>query len=392
MAQQLTHVNPGDLITAMQFNALIDVVNLSVVRIEALEAGALPSTGLAITQLIPDGPYRVGDTLEILGRNFQYSIGATRVFLNTTQVFNLLPTSTDSRLQFVIPSVPGVLEQGTTVELVILNQTESVSRQITLKPRLSALQGSVLVTWLDVDPATIIEDQPATFGYRIESRTNNRATWLISPVIDVATNAAAWTAALRVLDAGENEIPSRQIVDLNPGEQRNFYIRLAPVPDGTDGVSFGLSVTATADGISGPSGVQPFTVGTATVPPDTTITPNLIPDFSGGALVGSTLTVPGGQNRQVAVDATFTVAGTYNITRPISAGTTGWTATPVIGTVESVPVTAADLAATGSITKRFRYIIAATSTATATGGRIEFSLQRSGETSSRSITLNLVRS
>jgi len=373
----------------MQFNALIDVINTSVLRIEALEAGVQPGTGLAITQLVPDGPYRVGDTLEVLGRNFQYSIGATRVFLNSTQVFTILP-STDSRLQFVIPPVPGVLEQGTLVDLVILNQTESVTRPITLKPRLSALQGSVLVTWLDVDPTTIEENQPATFGYRIESRTNNRATWLISPVIEVATNAAAWNAALRVLDEDETEIPSRQIVDLDPGERRNFFVRLAPVPDGTDGDEFGLSVTARADGISGPSGIESFTVGSATVPPDTTISLNLIPDFSGGALVGSTLTVPGGQNRQVAIDATFTVAGTYNVTRALSTGTTGWTLTPVIGTLESIPVTAAELAATGSVTKRVRYIVAATTSAVA--GRVEFTFQRTGQTSSRSITLNLVRS
>src|SRR4051812_36923367 len=104
MAQQLQHVSPGDLITAADFNDFIDVLNTSVARIEALEAGVQPGTGLAITQLIPGGPYRVGDTLQILGRNFQFTIGAHRVFFNSTQVLNFLPTSTDSKLEFVIPN------------------------------------------------------------------------------------------------------------------------------------------------------------------------------------------------------------------------------------------------------------------------------------------------
>lgn len=387
MAAILDTLRPGDVISSDLLNRIIAKLN----EHETLLTASTPGSGLAISQLVPDDPYRIGDTITILGRDFQFSIGAARVFLNTTQVLNFLPTSTDSRLQFVIPPVPGILEQGTSVDLVVLNQTESLSLPVTLRPRLSVLQGSALVTWRGVvDPVTPVAGQSAIFRYRIESRTNNRATWLISPVIDVATNANVWNASLRVLDATDNEIPSRQLIDLNAGEVRSFSIRLSPVPSGTDGVDFGLSVTGTAEGITAPSGISLFTVGAATAPPDTSITPSLVPDFSAGALAGSILTVPGGQNRQVAVDLALTVAGTYNVSRILSAGTTGWTVTLFIGTNESIPVSAADLAATGSTSRRLRYVVAATTEATA--GRIQFLVQRAGQANSNSITLNLVRS
>jgi hypothetical protein len=391
MAQPIQHVNPGDLITAAEFNLFIDVLNTSVARIEALEAGVQPGSGLAITQLIPGGPYRVGDTLQILGRNFQFTIGAHRVFFNSTQVLSFLPTSTDSRLEFVIPTVPGVQEQGTSVSLVVVNQTESVTNNVILRPRISNLQGTVLVAWQGVDPATPVPGQNATFRYTIQSQTNNRATWTIVPIVDVASNNAAWNAALRVLNENQVDLPSRQIVDLNPGETRTFFVRLAPVPSGTNNVTFGLSATATAEGISGPSGVHPFTVGTATQPPDTTITPTLIPDFSSGALSGSTLTVPGGQNRQVAVDVNYTVAGSYSVVRTFGTGTNGWTITTVAGTNEAPTVTASDLAATGSVTRRLRYVVAAGPGNDVTNGQVTFTITRSGQANSNSITLNLVR-
>ena len=118
---------------------------------------------------------------------------------------------------------------------------------------------------------------------------------------------------------------------------------------------------------------------------------NLIPDFSAGALSGSTRTVPGGQNRQIGIDLLFTVAGTYNVTRPVSAGTTGWSVTPFIGTVEPIVIQASEVTS-GSAPRRLRYVVAATTGATASGGQVAFTIQRSGQTTSNSVTLNLLRS
>ena len=121
MTNPLNHFSPGDIVSASAFNIMVDTINDALLRLQALEAGTSVGNGLAITQLIPAGPFRIGDTLQILGQSFQFAAGAARVFFNATQVLSLLPTSTDSRLEFVIPTVPGVVETGSTVDLVVLN-------------------------------------------------------------------------------------------------------------------------------------------------------------------------------------------------------------------------------------------------------------------------------
>lgn len=381
-------VKPGDIITADLFNRIIALLNAHDAQ---LAAGTGPGAGLAINQLVPAGPYRVGDTLQIFGQNFEFTLGATRVFLNATQVINLLATSTDTRLEFAIPEVPGVVEGGTSVDLVLLNRTDSVTRPIVLRPRSVPLQGNVLLNWLGVTPAGVPAGQNVSFRYRIESRTNLRATWQILPVVDVAANAAAWNDALRVLDAFGNNLPSRQIVDLDPGAAREFVVALQPLPAGTANTAFGLSVTATAGGLTGLSGTQPFVVGAIGPQPDPSFTATLIPDFSGGALVDSTLTVAGGGNRQVGIDLALTVAGNYTITRTLSAGATGWTVANFIGTADAFTVTAAELAATGSTSRRMRYTVSATATASTPGSQVQFVIQRNGQTTRNSVGLSLVR-
>lgn len=389
MAQQLAHVSPGDLITASTFNGLVDALNGALLRIEALEAGQAPTAGLSIAQLVPDGPYRIGDTLQILGSNFQFGIGASRVFLNATQVFNLLPTSGDSRLEFVIPSVPGVLEAGTEVELVVMNQNETVTRPIRLLPRQNPLQGTIVLEYLSVDPLEIRAGAQATFRYRIASRTNNRATWTINPQIQVAVNAAAWNAQLRVLNSESAELPSRQIA-LEPGESREFLVRIQTVPAGSDGVQFGLIANAGSGNIGGSSGARQFTVGEEAEQPDATITLTPIPAFSQGALVGNTLTVPTGQSRVLGATAELTIAGTYSITREVLDGASGWTVSQSGGTATSYTITAQDLAGDGVAARTLRYAIQPSAAASASA-QLRITVQRQGEPLSQSIIVNLVR-
>lgn len=387
MAQQLAHVRPGDLITARTFNVLIDVLNGALLRIEALEAGTAPSTGLAITQMIPiSGPYRIGDDLEILGSNFQFGIGATRVFFNATQVFNLLPTSTDSRLQFVIPSVPGVVDGGTDVELAVMNQNETVTRSIRLFPRQNPLQGSVVVEYLSVDPQQIAAGQPATFRYRIESRTNNLATWTINPQIEVAANADAWNAQMRVLNGQSAELPARQLT-LNPGGSEEFFVHILTVPAGSDGVDFGVTVNAGSANIGGSSGARQFTVGQQAETPDTTITLSAVPAFSQGALDGNTLTVSNEQPRVLAINAELTKAGEYQVFRQVLSGA-GWTVNPSGGALDSFTITDSDLSGDGTASRVLRYSVFPSGIARS-AAQLRITVQRQGESLSQSIIVNL---
>jgi hypothetical protein len=386
MAAISDQVKPGDVISSDLFNRIIALLN----EHDALLTSTTPVSGLAITQLLPAGPYRVGDTLQILGQNFQFGIGATRVFLNATPVLSFSPTSTDSRLQFVIPAVPGVVEAGSSVDLLVLNQTQSATRQIVLRPILNPLQGSVIIEWQSVAPTTVTPGAPATFLYRITSGTNNRATWDINPQIDVAVNAAAWNAQLSVRDSAGNELNPRQIT-LDPDQQVDVQIRIATVPSGTDGVTFGLTVNASSGPVSDSSGIRQFTVGDLTPLPDTTLTLSTVPILSAGALVGNTLTVPGTQSRILAISVDFTMAGDYTVTRSVLGGATGWAVNLDSGTIDAITINAADLAASGHTQRLLRYSVAATSTAT-TPAQIEIRVARTGATGSRSIVLNTVRS
>lgn len=392
MSTPLIHARPGDIISALTWNSVIDTLNDALLRLDALEGGGGGTgTGLSISQLLPPGPYRIGDTLQVFGQNFQFAAGATRVFFNATQVFDILLSSSDTRLEFAIPPVPGISEAGTLVDLVVMNQSQSVTRQVTLRPAVVPLQGTVLVNFLGVEPPNAPAGATVTFRYRIESRVNARASFAIEPSVEVAANAAAWNAALRVLDAFDTEIPSRQIVDLDAGAVRNFGIRLAPLPAGTSGTAFNIAVSASSAGITGLSGAQPFVVGAQGPQPDPTFTMALNSDFSAGSLVGSTLTVPASQSRQVAIDLALTTAGDYTITRSLSAGSSGWTVNNFVGTTDAFTVTAAELVATGSTTRRLRYSVLAGAAATATGVQTQFSVQRVGQTTQNRLNLNLVR-
>jgi len=393
MAQQpIGNVSPGDLITAAGFNALIDAVNSALTRIEALEQGTSGSGRLTITQIIPSGAVRVGDTLRVIGTNFQFSIGATRVFFRsaqtTTQVLTLAPTSTDTLLEFTVPNMAEVTEAGTLITLEVANQTESATRQLVVRPQQVPLHGIALVTWQSVAPTTVAAGQQADFRYRIESRVNTRATWTLTPTVTVAANPTAWNSQLRILDDGGNEITSGQIA-LDPLVPVFVVIRIVQVPTGTAGVQFGLSLEASAQGVTGTSGIKNFTVGTPTPTPDPAIVSFDPISAIGGTLSGNNLTVPGGTTATLNLRAVFNTATSFTIDPTLPSGTSDWnvTADPLTG--HTVTITQAEInAGGGSTAKSLAFMVKPT--ATAQTRALSISLSRSGQTPSV-VQLNLVR-
>jgi hypothetical protein len=387
MPHELQPVRPGDLITAQTWNDLLLKIEELEQRIEDLQ-GSAGGTGLAITGRIPaTGPYRIGDTLVLLGRNFQASLGAARVFLNAVRVLDLTG-STDTRLVFVIPPVPGVAEPGTEVTLRVLNQTEEVSQPIVLRPALPVLFGEADVNWLGVNPATFQPNDAVTFQYRITSRASAPADFLIDPLIEVATGQSTWQSRLQVLDATSNPIPGRQI-RLDPLEQRLFNVRLTQVPAGTAGTPFALTVNATAGAVQGTSGAQPFTVGQPVEPPDTTIELNPTQSFpNGNELVGDTVTAGAGSTVRVRFTAEFEVPGTYDVTLTTAPGTNGWTVARFLTTPAFYDIAAGDIPA-GQRAVRFPEITIQPTAGASPSGRVEVRLQRRSATGSRSFSLNL---
>ena len=75
MAQLLNHAQPGDVITAEDWNLVVDAIN------ELLQSGQ--TTGIKLQASLPAGtdldPIRIGLLTQITGQNFGFAIGQSKV-------------------------------------------------------------------------------------------------------------------------------------------------------------------------------------------------------------------------------------------------------------------------------------------------------------------------
>ncbi len=382
MPHEFQPVRPGDLITAQAWSDLLLKIEEIEQRLEALGNGG-GGTHLAITGRIPaNGPYRIGDTMGLLGGNFQFSLGAAQVFLNAVRALDLTG-STDTQLVFVIPPVPGVVEPGTEVTLRVLNQTAEVTQQIALRPALQAT-GEVDVTWMNVIPVIFEEGAQVTFAYRILSRASATADFAIAPFINVATGQSTWQSRVQVLDNSQNPIPG-PVIRLAPLSQRLFNVRITQIPTGTLGTPFTLTLNAIAGAIHGTAGAQPFTVGEQAENPDLTIALNPRHVPGGAALEGDTVffSPQGGGGPRLRFAAEFEVAGIYDLT---VTATAGWTVVRAPATPAFYEILPQDVSAGRAV----RVLEIDITPAGSLEGRTTVRLQRRGAANGRSFTLNLV--
>lgn len=390
----LEQPQPGDVIRADFMRSLVATINALEQRVGALESTGATTGQLVITGRIPPtGPYRVGNTLTLTGRNFQFSQGRTRVFLNAAPVLNLVTGpggSSDTQLVFIIPPVPGVAETGTEVTLRVLNQTEEVTAPLVLRPALPQLFGEVDVTWEGgVTPTTFNPGDEVSFAFSITSRAWPAADFVINPVIRVATGQSTWQSRLEVRDASQVLIPNRQI-RLEPLEQRMFTVRITEVPAGTARTPFTLTVNASSGTVSGTSGALAFEVGTAVELPDTTIHLKPTQTTPPGALVGDTVTARVGEPAvRVKFDAGFERFGRYPLTLVLSEATSGWTVNRFsLNTPATYDIPQTSIPPGGQAVQPLEITIQPGSGASATG-RVEVRLQQQGATKYQSFPLNL---
>ncbi len=249
-------VAPGDLIRATDFNAVLAWLRDLEDRVATLEGA---DESVAITAIIPTGPIRIGDTIEILGRNFGFQIGAHRAYFNSTRATLFSSDSGDTRLVVTVPNVPGVSETGTQVILTVGNQTSVDTTEITLRPAVSQQQGSLDLQFTGIeidgrDVTSIPAGSTVIFTYNLGLDAVFAATARITPKISVPS----WEKLLEVVDAKGNLLTERAI-DLKPGQQTAFGIQL-PVPTASAGVKFSLTVSVEAGNLPTVSDSQTFAV------------------------------------------------------------------------------------------------------------------------------------
>lgn len=393
MAQLFPNVLPGDLITADQMNRVFQELISLGVRVTALEGSTISGSAVVITDLNPpSGTVQVGTELRVIGRNFGFSLGATRVYIDDTRVLNFKLGSNDQQLIFDVPSSINVPQAGRNALLTVNNQNSTAQRTLSLLPS-QILAGAADVIFTGMTPAIPAPNNPLVFNFRLRSRANLGASFAIQPVIAVAANQADWQSRVQVLDQSQGVIASNQI-SVPAGQEVLFSVRISQVPQVPNGTQFSLSVMASAGGVAGSSGLLTNTVGQAGETPDNSITLNFSSSevlLGSATITSSQIQMAQGARANVALAATFTIVGQYSITTSLSQGAANWQVTlndpPLINNL--LPIVSGDLQ--GGIASRILTFFVVPQ-AGATSGVITFRIQRQaqGVTSSRSFPMNLV--
>jgi hypothetical protein len=384
------HVQPGDLITADQINRILQAISSLDNRVTTLESSAISGSAVVITDLIPpSGVVKVGDPLTVIGRNFGFSIGAQRVYIDDLRVDAFNQGSNDTHLVFNIPlSITNVPQQGRSAVLTVSNATSSAQRMLMLQPALT-LTGAVDVIWQGVTPASIVAGQPLTFSFMLRSRANLDAAYAVNPLVpglpDFQNN-------LQVLDSNLTPISSRQL-QVPAGQSTPFSIRIGPVPPGTNNTQFALVVNAGASNVTGSSGAIVQTVGQPADLPDTTISLNFsssqVQRATAGSVSATDIQLATGGAAKLSLNATFSMAASYLITASLIAGATNWQMGPLASTTPSPYLIAqADLAnPQGIAAKTLDFTVVRQDGAR--NGMVVFQVQRQGATQTRKFVMNI---
>jgi len=364
MAQPLKKAQPGDIITAEDWNLVVDAIN------ELLQSGQ--GSGIKVAALLPGGtvidPIRVGTIQQITGQNFGFSIGQSKVTFesgNTTATVlraQMLAGSFDERLLFMMPPVPGITPAGMNMTMRVSNGVADDTRSVFVMPVVIDLTGDMFVTFR-ADTAPNPKPNPlesgagkaAEFRYRLQTGLNQPGAFGLTAEILNSSVAVPQSLvdSIQFLDEGDQPISGRQ-VQMGKNEGRNITVRIPELPAAFAGQTFTLKVTATAGTVVG-TDQRSFTVGTPVTPPDPNIEANqtsftLIDQTSGntetpnaqnGILDGTTIKLKVGKRGVVNFSTKLTKAGTYDITIAAKQGTTLTNWTPEM-TPDSVGTRSAD--------------------------------------------------
>jgi hypothetical protein len=344
MAQLLNRAQPGDVITAEDWNLVVDAIN------ELLQSGQ--SSGIAIAATLPPGtindPFRIGQIVQITGTNFGFSIGQTKVTFEeggivraTVLRAQMLAGSFDERLLFMMPTISGISPSGLNMTMKVSNGIAEDHRGVFVMPVVIEVAGDMFVTSrADVtpnpDPNPVQIGVAALFRYRLQTGTNMPAVFALSA--DIPNPPAAtppnYVSSIEFRDESNNVITSKQ-VEMGKNEVKNISVRLPEIPSAFTGQTFTLKVTALSGAVVG-TDQRSITVGQQVPPSDPNIEANqssftLInmgtgnaetPNPQNGILDGSTIKLKVGFRGVVNFSTRFTKAGTYEITILPKQGTT----------------------------------------------------------------------
>jgi hypothetical protein len=391
MTISIPTVSAGDLIRAEVMNQIISALNSLDNRITALEVVGPSTPGLIITNIIPNGPVRISEQMEILGHNFGFSTGGLRLFLDGIRILDFRDGTSDDQLIYQVPVIPNVPDAGKAVMLSVSNQTQTENRTVVVLPQQIALGGNADVTFQSATPATLVANQPATFRYKVKSRANQQATFTIPATVSGVPNASDWNNVLVVLN-DDDSANSAKTVSLAADEEKFFKVRLIAVPATPPNAVFTLAVTVQASGVTATPDSRNFTVGQPAELQDASIDLNFFGSVPPAAFSGGTIRLaPGGQMKIVLIAQFHTVQTlNYSLTQGIVTGS-GWTVERnTANTSDTISIDAAEVVGATGATRHPEFIVRSQA-GSANSGQVFFQLLKQGGTVPRKLTLNLGR-
>lgn len=322
MPTNLPHVRPGDLITAHQWNAVLDWLADLQATVSTLGPGGSADGPPVILSLQPDQP-AVGSELLIFGSGF--GVAVENVVTIANMVAQVLGGG-GAQLRVRVPTVPGVPSSGLQTQLTVSNPRGFTFRNIRVMPtELTIPEGQLFVNMTGT-PSGTLNPGTAEFTFTARAVVTIEETYTLTPLLTPQALASQWQA--QVLDMSDTPISTITIPAGAPpdGVERQVKVRVT-IPPGTEGTDCGLSLTIRSQRRSDLFATSPtFTLSVGSAPPPAEqLTMTRVSVQSGSLDADGTVVVGSGTTR-----VNFSVAGTEDgTTYVISTGTvpSGWTAT-----------------------------------------------------------------
>ena len=276
-----------------------------------------PSLNVLVNQVLPSTTVTVGQPIQILGSNFEFTSGSARVFFDGRLVSSFNAGSGDNLLAVTVPSSLILPPGGRNVALVVANSSSNTTVNLWITPQAQVITGGVEIVDLGVDPNPTIPGSPADFEFQMISRAN--------PAGDVEFTLAA---AITNLDGFIPPTSFHQYVDgvleplsgdtltLTRDVPTNVVVRIEAMPDA--GQNFDLQLQASAGQALGESSLRNVVSGDA-IDEDLSIT---IQNISGQGYEGGTLTTSRGVT--MSAELVLPSAGTYDFELETVQDTSGW--------------------------------------------------------------------